>query len=93
MYMKTLCRCCPLDLQPWNMCSETALLPIPHATWLLLQEMYERKVTAGEILIKEGDTGAAASELFVVKSGEFEVRPKGQIMALWTYYASSRAVL
>lgn len=39
-----------------------------------MQEMYERKVTAGEILIKEGDTGAAASELFVVKSGEFEVR-------------------
>lgn len=38
-----------------------------------LQEMYERKVTAGEILIKEGDTGAAASELFVVKDGEFEV--------------------
>lgn len=35
--------------------------------------MYERKVMAGEILIKEGDTGAAASELFVVKSGEFEV--------------------
>ena len=39
-----------------------------------VQEMYERKVVAGEILIKEGDTGAAASELFVVKSGEFEVR-------------------
>ena len=42
-------------------------------TFWLLQEMYERRVTAGEILIKEGDTGAAASELFVVKSGEFEV--------------------
>ena len=45
---------------------------MPSTVWLL-QEMYERRVTAGEILIKEGDTGAAASELFVVKSGEFEV--------------------
>ena len=40
----------------------------------VVQEMYERKVSAGEILIKEGDTGLAASELYVVKEGEFEVR-------------------
>ena len=36
-------------------------------------EMYERQVLAGEILIKEGDRGLAASELYVVKSGQFEV--------------------
>ena len=41
----------------------------------VVQEMYERKVSAGEILIKEGDTGLAASELYVVKEGEFEVLP------------------
>jgi cGMP-dependent protein kinase 2 len=28
---------------------------------------------AGEILIKQGDTGIAASELYVVKTGEFEI--------------------
>jgi CRP-like cAMP-binding protein len=38
-----------------------------------VMEMYERQVLAGEILIKEGDTGLAASELYVVKSGQFEV--------------------
>ena len=38
-----------------------------------MAEMYERKVAPGEILIKEGDTGLAASELYVVKSGEFSV--------------------
>lgn len=44
----------------------------------VVQEMYERKVTAGEILIKEGDTGLAASELYVVKEGEFEVLERRQ---------------
>ncbi len=39
----------------------------------VVQEMYERSVNAGEILIKEGDTGLAATELYVVKSGKFEV--------------------
>lgn len=39
----------------------------------IVAEMYERTVVAGEILIKEGDTGLGASELFVVKSGKFEV--------------------
>ena len=29
---------------------------------------------AGEILIQEGEVGLAASELYVVKSGKFEVR-------------------
>jgi CRP-like cAMP-binding protein len=40
----------------------------------VVSEMYERSVPAGEILIKEGDRGLAASELYVVKSGKFEVR-------------------
>lgn len=44
----------------------------------VVQEMYERKVNAGEILIKEGDTGLAASELYVVKEGEFEVLERRQ---------------
>jgi CRP-like cAMP-binding protein len=39
----------------------------------VVNEMYERNVSAGEILIKEGDTGIGASELYVVKSGKFEV--------------------
>lgn len=39
----------------------------------IVQEMYERQVQAGEILIKQGDTGLAATELYVVKSGKFEV--------------------
>lgn len=39
----------------------------------IVAEMYERKVKAGDILIKEGDTGASAKELYVVKEGEFEV--------------------
>ena len=45
----------------------------------IIGSMYERPVTAGEILIQEGDTGLGASELYVVKSGEFEVlqRRKG----------------
>lgn len=41
----------------------------------VVAEMYERQVLAGEILIKEGDTGIAASEMYVVKSGQFEVAP------------------
>ena len=43
----------------------------------IVAEMYERKVAPGEILIKEGDTGLGASELYVVKSGEFSVSERG----------------
>ena len=45
----------------------------------IVEEMYARPVPAGEILIQEGDTGLGASELYVVKEGEFEVlqRRKG----------------
>ena len=39
----------------------------------IVAQMYERYISPGEILIKEGDTGLAASELYVVTSGEFEV--------------------
>ena len=33
----------------------------------------QRFCTAGEILIKQGDTGLAASELYIIQSGEFEI--------------------
>ncbi|KAL6770719.1 FAP295 [Auxenochlorella protothecoides x Auxenochlorella symbiontica] len=39
----------------------------------IVGDMYERRIGAGEILIREGDTGLAASELYVVSAGEFEV--------------------
>jgi len=39
----------------------------------IVTEMYEQKVAAGEILIQQGDTGLPASQLYVVKSGKFEV--------------------
>jgi len=39
----------------------------------IVTEMYARKINAGDILIQEGDVGLAASELYVVKEGEFEV--------------------
>lgn len=42
----------------------------------IVSEMYERPVAAGEILISQGDMGPAASQLFVVKSGKFEVLEK-----------------
>lgn len=45
-----------------------------HLQRKVVSDMYERSVSAGEILIKEGDSGLAASELYVVKSGKFEVR-------------------
>jgi cGMP-dependent protein kinase 2 len=40
----------------------------------IAEHMWERAVTAGEILIQEGEVGLAASELYVVKAGKFEVR-------------------
>lgn len=39
----------------------------------IVMEMYERRINAGDILIQEGDVGLAASELYVVKEGQFEV--------------------
>ncbi|KIY99242.1 protein kinase, cGMP-dependent [Monoraphidium neglectum] len=45
----------------------------------IAEHTWERAVAAGEILIQEGEVGLAATELFVVKSGKFEVleRRKG----------------
>lgn len=45
----------------------------------IVKEMYERQVMAGDILIQEGDSGLAASELYVVKSGEFEILERRQV--------------
>eukprot|EP00899_Mesostigma_viride_P018106 jgi/Mesvir1/26297/Mv12883-RA.1 len=39
----------------------------------VIQRMYERDVAAGEILIREGERGLAADEMYVVKKGQFEV--------------------
>ncbi|CAG9463429.1 unnamed protein product [Pedinophyceae sp. YPF-701] len=44
----------------------------------IVQHMYERPVRAGEILINEGDTGSGAAELYVVKSGDFEILERRQ---------------
>ena len=40
----------------------------------IVADTYEKAVPAGEILIQQGDTGLAAAQLYVVKSGKFEVR-------------------
>lgn len=40
----------------------------------IVGDTYERSVPAGEILIQQGDTGLSATQLYVVKSGVFEVR-------------------
>jgi cGMP-dependent protein kinase 2 len=42
----------------------------------IAEHTWERAVAAGEILIQEGEVGLAATELFVVKSGKFEVRAR-----------------
>jgi cGMP-dependent protein kinase 2 len=39
----------------------------------IVAEMYEKSIPAGEILIQQGDMGISASQLYVVKSGKFEV--------------------
>ncbi|EFJ42034.1 hypothetical protein VOLCADRAFT_97912 [Volvox carteri f. nagariensis] len=39
----------------------------------IVAHMYMLPVTAGEILIQQGDSGDAATKLFVVRSGKFEV--------------------
>lgn len=40
---------------------------------MITQGMYERSIPAGDILIAEGNTGMGASEMYVVKHGQFEV--------------------
>jgi hypothetical protein len=39
----------------------------------IVEHTWTRSVPAGEILIQEGETGLAASELYIVKHGTFEV--------------------
>jgi CRP-like cAMP-binding protein len=39
----------------------------------IAENTWERSVSAGEILIQEGEVGRAAAELYVVKTGKFEV--------------------
>jgi CRP-like cAMP-binding protein len=56
----------------------------PHIQHKVVSEMYEKNVAAGEILIKEGDTGYAASQLYVVKSGKFEVGFAGGAGGAWS---------
>ncbi|KAJ9514779.1 hypothetical protein QJQ45_028553 [Haematococcus lacustris] len=40
---------------------------------MLVQNMYKRQVTAGEILVDQGSTGLAATQLYVIESGSFEI--------------------
>lgn len=46
---------------------------------MIVSGMYERPIPAGEILIQEGEAGFGIDEMYIVKSGEFEVlqRRKG----------------
>lgn len=46
----------------------------PSVQTKILEHTWVRHVPAGEILIQEGETGLAATELYVVKDGSFEVR-------------------
>lgn len=39
----------------------------------IVAEAYERIVPAGEILIRQGDKGPSAKEVYIVKNGKFEV--------------------
>jgi len=60
----------PTNLLLFGRLDDAAQSKIAENTW-------ERTVTAGEILIQEGEVGLAASEMYVVKSGKFEVRYRG----------------
>lgn len=46
----------------------------------IVSEMFEMPVDAGEILIQQGDSGASATKLFVVKSGKFEASTPHQLL-------------
>lgn len=45
----------------------------PSVQTKIIEHTWTRQVVAGEIPIQEGETGLAATELYVVKSGSFEV--------------------
>jgi len=42
----------------------------------IVSDTYERSIPAGEILIQQGDMGPSAAQLYIVKSGVFEVLEK-----------------
>ncbi|WZN58634.1 cAMP-dependent protein kinase [Chloropicon roscoffensis] len=65
----------PFLLEALNKLLIFAQLP-PDKQATVCSNMYEREIDAGEILIREGEEGVAASELYVVKSGDFEVLQK-----------------
>jgi len=54
----------------------------PDSKLRVVENMWLKDVRPGEILIQEGEVGIAASELYVVKAGSFEVR--------WSAEASRR---
>eukprot|EP00878_Enallax_costatus_P001687 GHUV01001841.1.p1 GENE.GHUV01001841.1~~GHUV01001841.1.p1 ORF type:complete len:745 (+),score=263.55 GHUV01001841.1:565-2799(+) len=58
----------------------------PSVQTKIIEHTWVRQVPAGEILIQEGETGLAATELYVVKNGHFEVleRRKGVNMRVNT---------
>ncbi|KAG1676370.1 hypothetical protein FOA52_001165 [Chlamydomonas sp. UWO 241] len=58
----------------------------PFVQQKIVADTYERAVPAGEILIQQGDTGPATSQLYVVKTGVFEVleRRKGVMVRVNT---------
>lgn len=45
----------------------------PYVQQKIVSDTVERAVPAGEILIQQGDAGLAAMQLYIVKSGVFEV--------------------
>lgn len=45
----------------------------PSVQTKIIEHTWVRQVPAGEILIQEGETGLAATELYIVKNGNFEV--------------------
>jgi hypothetical protein len=63
----------------------------------IVEEMWVRTVPAGEILIQEGEVGLAASELYVVKTGKFEVSGTPQhllcIGTVWLLLSGVQATL
>lgn len=67
------CCCCLLCLQ--KALSKLLLFHRldPSAQAKIVEHTWTRTVPAGEILIQEGEKGLAATELYVVKSGSFEV--------------------
>lgn len=72
----TLCpapaaRVCPAQASLDNLLLFARMTPDVKAK--VVSHTWVRQVAAGDILIQEGETGLAATELYVVKEGTFEV--------------------